>query len=54
MFNEFNTLHNWLDSAADFSQQSSEPVLLQTYQEWLNEHFNYSNSVSGEIRSMSL
>jgi hypothetical protein len=40
MINEYNSLRNWIRSEPAFSKQSSEFVLLQTYQEWLNEHFN--------------
>jgi len=51
MFNEYNTLRNWLQSAPQFSEQSSTLVLYQTYQEWLNEHFNYK-ATTNETRSM--
>ncbi len=40
MINEYNSLRNWIQSEPEFSKQSSALVLLQTYQEWLNEHFN--------------
>lgn len=52
MLNEYNTLRNWLQSKPQFSEQSSPLVLWQTYQEWLNEHFNGLDSTSDEIRSM--
>jgi hypothetical protein len=42
MINEYNSLCNWIQSEPVFSKQSSAPVLLQTYQEWLSEHFNYT------------
>jgi hypothetical protein len=40
MINEYNSLRNWIRSEPEFSEQSSPLVLLQTYQEWLKEHFN--------------
>lgn len=52
MLNEYNTLHNWVKSVPQFSEQSSAPTLLQTYQEWLNERFNYTKSVTDGARSM--
>jgi hypothetical protein len=40
MINEYNSLRNWVKSEPVFNKQSSAHVLLQTYQKWLNEHFN--------------
>lgn len=51
MLNEYNTLNSWIQSKPQFSDQSSTLVLWQTYQEWLNEHFN-SQSTFAETRSM--
>lgn len=39
MLNEFNTHKKWLQSRPLFSDQSSTIELIQTYPEWLKEHF---------------
>jgi hypothetical protein len=53
MLNEYNTLDNWQDSAVDFSEHPSTLMLLQTYQQWLDEHFNYHPSTNDETHLMS-
>lgn len=40
MINEYNSLRNWILSEPEFCEETSVLVLLQTYQEWLSEHFN--------------
>ena len=52
MINEYNSLGNWIKSEPEFSKQSTPLVLFQTYQEWLNEHFNSKKSTTNETRSM--
>ena len=46
MINEYNSLRNWIRSEPEFSTQSSALVLLQSYQEWLNEHFNCTKATA--------
>ncbi|KKN50789.1 hypothetical protein LCGC14_0629070 [marine sediment metagenome] len=53
MLNEYNTLDNWRVAGEDFSEHSSTSMLLQTYQQWLEEHFNYYHSANDETRLMS-
>lgn len=52
MIKEYNSLGNWIQSEPEFSKDSSAYVLQQTYQEWLNEHFNCTKSATNETRSM--
>ncbi len=46
MLNEYSSLGNWLQATQQSSKQTVTLNPFQTYQEWLNEHFNYTKPAS--------